>query len=110
MQWHYRWVLVVVGLALLLGASTYQLSWLWELEETAVDAYYRLRGPEPPPADLVLVAIDAESLAELGPWPWPEERLEQLYRTLEDAGAGLVVSTIPGDPGSSGKRLMAHAR
>lgn len=33
------------------------------------DLAFRLRGPEKPPPSIVIVAIDEETLAKLGPWP-----------------------------------------
>lgn len=40
-------------------------------EEDALDLRFRLRGPKPAHADIVLVTIDDASLEALGEWPWP---------------------------------------
>ncbi|MEW5890801.1 MAG: CHASE2 domain-containing protein, partial [Pseudomonadota bacterium] len=52
---------------------------------------------------LVVVDIDEASLAKLGPWPWPRERLAELARRLAALGAGLQIYDVvlpdprPGD-------------
>ena len=51
----------------------------------------------------VVVDIDEASLAKLGPWPWPRERLAELSRRLAALGAGMQVYDVvlpeprPGD-------------
>lgn len=56
----------------------------------------------PMPGDIVLVAIDDRSLAEIGAWPWPRRRHAQLVDRLNAAGARIVVLDIlflePGSP------------
>src|SRR5277367_3694118 len=39
--------------------------------------------------------IDSESLAQLGPWPWGEEKLAGLTASLYAAGAKLLVFDVP---------------
>ncbi|MFV0477897.1 MAG: CHASE2 domain-containing protein [Parahaliea sp.] len=48
----------------------------------------------PPPADVLLVAIDDQSLAELGRWPWPRERHVDFLRRVTQAGAAVVAMDI----------------
>jgi adenylate cyclase len=52
---------------------------------------------------LAVVDVHEESIQQLGPWPWPRERLAELSRALLDRhGAALVVMDIvfpdPRDP------------
>lgn len=42
----------------------------------------------------VVIAIDDQSLAALGRWPWPRERHAQLIDRLQQAGSGPVVVDI----------------
>lgn len=77
------------------------------VEERAGDMLWRL-GPAAAPANaqerrFVVVDIDEASLAQLGAWPWPRERLAELSRRLAELGAGLQVYDVvlpeprPGD-------------
>ena len=51
----------------------------------------------------VLVDIDEQSLREVGPWPWPRERVADLADRLKELGAGVVAFDVvfsesrPGD-------------
>lgn len=47
--------------------------------------------------EVALVAIDDDSVARLGPWPWPAERMARLVERLGVAGARSVV--LAGDLG-----------
>lgn len=44
--------------------------------------------------NLVLVAIDARSIAAIGVWPWPREVHAKLIKTLDEAGATDIVFDI----------------
>ncbi|MDX6660657.1 MAG: adenylate cyclase, partial [Solirubrobacteraceae bacterium] len=68
-----------------LSVTAYALDLLRPLELNTVDARYRIRGTRAPPKGVVLVALDARSLRELGRRP-PLPRslharlLDQLHR------------------------------
>ena len=52
------------------------------------DRFVRMHASSAPETRLVVVDIDEISLAELGPWPWPRERIATLLeRLLADYGA-----------------------
>ena len=55
------------------------------LERYARDVLMRARGPLPPPGDIVIVAIDEPSMARLGRFPWPRDKMA---RTLEVIASG----------------------
>lgn len=58
---------------------------LQRLELWLYDRLVRLSlAPSPKPA-VTVVAIDEASLARLGQWPWPRDRMAELVRTLLDA-------------------------
>lgn len=77
------------------------------VEERAGDLLWRVSPAYAPAAEeerrFVVVDIDEASLAKLGPWPWPRERLAELSRGLAALGAGLQVYDVvlpearPGD-------------
>jgi signal transduction histidine kinase/CHASE2 domain-containing sensor protein len=60
------------GLILLLSSALVVLvTWFTpNLSAAALNLLFRLRGPLAPPADVVLVAIDEQSLRRFGQWPW----------------------------------------
>lgn len=43
---------------------------------------------------ITIVAIDEQSLAEVGPWPWPRETMAQLVTAIDDAGAQLQLHDV----------------
>ncbi len=45
-------------------------------------------------ADLVIVTIDAESLEELGTWPWPRDYHARVLEALLDAGADRIAFDV----------------
>jgi adenylate cyclase len=77
---------------------------LWEiLEHKVYDNFFRLRGPQKPSADVVIVGVDDASFASLDqPWPFPRWYHAHLIDNLERAGASLIVFDIEftenGDP------------
>jgi adenylate cyclase len=46
------------------------------------DAFVRLQVSDAPEPRVLVVDIDEASLDQLGPWPWPHERLADLIETL----------------------------
>ncbi len=84
------------------------------LENTALDAFYRLRGPRPAPDDFLIIAIDEPSFQAVQlPWPWPRGLHAALVDRLTSAGAKLIVLDIvfaePG-PAEDDQRLAAALR
>lgn len=64
------------------------------LEHWAYDLYMRLSPIEPHP-QVAVVAIDAPSLEQLGPWPWPRSLQARLIERLHEGGARLIVTPLP---------------
>ena len=79
----YRWPLValtILAVTLLLRAAGF----LAPFEHRAADARSRLLQREVP-SDIVLVGIDAHSLADLRQWPWPRRYHARLLETIAAA-------------------------
>ena len=77
------------------------------LERSGLDFLFILRGPSPPPAGVCVVALDEDSIQELGldpTGPWPRALHAQLIRTLKAEGARAVAFDVlfvdPRDPES----------
>jgi adenylate cyclase len=64
------------------------------LERQVYDGWFVLRGPLPRPADVVVVAIDETSEADLDGWPWSREWHGHLLRNLHRAGARAVAFDV----------------
>jgi adenylate cyclase len=65
------------------------------LRDIVFDLYQRW-SPRPydPDAPVRVVAIDDESLARVGQWPWPRAKLAELVERLTKAGAATVVLDV----------------
>lgn len=61
--------------------------------ERAVYDHASARAGKPGSGDVLVVAIDAQSLASQGAWPWPREQHARLIDRLHAAGAKVVVHT-----------------
>ena len=80
---------------------------LRRLELIALDTQMRIRGARAPGPETVIVMIDDATIAALGRWPVPREKLAELVALLDRAGArtiGIDVlfadheSPVDGDP------------
>ncbi len=78
--------LLLVGTAL---ASIY--GWLWRVDLALYDAALP-RGPAPD--DIVIVAVDDASIAQLGRWPWRRALHAALLDRLREQGARAVALDI----------------
>ena len=74
-------------------ASLYALGALDFLEYRLADLRYRLT-PQEASGELVVVSIDAESIAEIGTWPWPRSLHAQAVKRLSAAGARQIALDI----------------
>jgi adenylate cyclase len=81
---------VVALLAPLLALAAAEARVGRALERRVYDGWFTLRGTLPRPADVVLVAIDTDSEASLGRYPWGREWHARLLRNLHRAGARVV--------------------
>jgi signal transduction histidine kinase len=64
---------------------------LFLLELKGLDLLFLVRGPLPPPSEIVVVAIDEPSFAEIAKqWPWPRSIHARLIDQLKRAGAKVI--------------------
>jgi len=69
-------------------------------ELPTVDARFRLRGTEAPPADVLVVGVDDVTLQQVGePWPFALDVHARVVEELTAAGAAVVVLDVPIGPG-----------
>jgi len=77
-----------MGFALILfvaGSYIYRHPLLESVEFKAYDLRAKLRQDLNPPPEIVLVAIDDDSIAQLGRWPWPRSRMAAAIEKLKAA-------------------------
>lgn len=105
--WKSDWLagVVIVFAILLFSTATDTID---RIENTAYDIGVRLSNKDP--GDKVaIIAIDDQSIANLGRWPWPRTRLADMISTLHNGGAkaiGLpvILSEPQIDPGLAALR------
>lgn len=54
------------------------------------DFIFKLRGQRPTQAPVALIAIDDESVREVGRWPWNRDLMAQITKNLTNLGVGAV--------------------
>ena len=110
-RWRFRLEWLAVGLLASVGALLAAAAPLANpLDRAAYDQLIRL-SPRRPSDRILLVAIDDQSLASLGGWPWSRARHAALLDRLTAAGAGAVafdVLFLEPDP-NGGDNLLASA-
>ncbi|MBI2789553.1 MAG: CHASE2 domain-containing protein [Elusimicrobia bacterium] len=72
------------------GSYYYRLPLLESVEFKAYDLRAKLRQNLNPPPEIVLVAIDDDSISQLGRWPWPRTRMAEAIDKLRAAGPKVI--------------------
>ena len=89
--WKKDWFLGLVVSLVLFFAGGSQI--IQSLERTAYD--WGVRGSSRAPSDkIAVIAIDEQSLANLGRWPWSREILAKMTDSLAGAKAKVIGSTV----------------
>ena len=105
-----EWALLTGALLLLTGIASWQ-GWLWRADQMLYDIGVA-SSTRPAPADIVIVAIDEESLRRIGRWPWSRTIHATLINKLTAAqahviGLDLILSEADTTV-SSGDALLAN--
>ena len=82
----FRGALIALLFTALLAAS----GWLWRWDQLLYDLQLSLLASEPS-EEIVIVAVDKQSLDALGRWPWSREVHARLIEQLTLAGARAIV-------------------
>ncbi|MHB9074163.1 MAG: CHASE2 domain-containing protein [Desulfobaccales bacterium] len=64
------------------------------LELKLYDLKFRFRGARAPGKDVVIVAIDDDSVKAVGRWPWSRENMARLLTSLKTAGPRVIALDI----------------
>jgi CHASE2 domain-containing sensor protein/tRNA A-37 threonylcarbamoyl transferase component Bud32 len=97
---NYKKVLIIT-IGLFLFFAIFHVALFGPLENTHLkirDLFFHLRGPAPTNSQIVIVAIDDQSIAHYGRWPWPRAWIGGLIHRLTEAGSrtiGLDISFLP---------------
>jgi len=70
--------------------------------------FFQLRGSQAADTRIVIVAVDDQSLAQIGPWPWSPARLAHMVQKLDEAGArviGLDTATLAAQLGGPNSKV-----
>src|SRR6185503_16162731 len=92
-----EWMGAAVTVTLLTGLAA-GFGWFWRLDQTLYDAVLTLRH-RPAPQDVVIVAIDQQSLDQIGRWPWRRAIHATMLERLTEAGAkGVAFDILLAEP------------
>ena len=101
-------LLLLVLFAVLITYS----NWLWRWDKLFLDTNIKLWS-QSQPDDVIIVAIDEQSLSALGRWPWPRRLHAELIKQLTSAGARAIAFDIsfsePDTADPLGDDLLASA-
>ncbi len=110
---HYRrstslWL--TLGVILLLSACNLfnnHIPLFQALENKSIDFRFAVRGYRTPQAPIKVLAVDEQSLREVGQWPWPRALQAQLIRRLKEDGVKCVFYDVffPEPERSQGKMI-----
>jgi HD-GYP domain-containing protein (c-di-GMP phosphodiesterase class II) len=94
---------LVAGLAAAVGAVGYGLDAWPRVENDTIDMRFEVRGAEPLPHDVAIVAIDDQTFSALDlRWPFPRRLDADVIRTLHADGARAIAFDVqftePSDP------------
>ena len=97
----------LLGTSHLAGKSTV----LDRLESLLLDLRFLLAGPRPPPMEIVIVALDDDTVQRVGRYPFPRGMLAQLIRSVDShRPKAIAVDVLFLDPGdSNGDATLALA-
>ena len=64
------------------------------IELKLYDLKFRFRGARPPSSEVVILALDDESLKKVGRWPWSRSDIARLIKMVKAAGPRVVALDI----------------
>ena len=79
-------LLVAAIIAVILSNILFDFDILQPLEHKVYDSVTRLRQRKAA-TEVVVLAIDDQSIQQLGSWPWPRSYLAEMVKLLSDYGA-----------------------
>jgi CHASE2 domain-containing sensor protein len=103
--WHsYRLVAALVAAGAIIGSFTPAA---YRLEHALLGGLAGFMPRAPQPESVVVVAIDGRTLARLGGWPWPRDRLATTVERLAALQPKVIGLTLPLSAAQTPPRLTA---
>ncbi len=100
--------LVIAGVLLASLLISHRV-WYDTVREQAFDAILSLRPQNPPGDGPIIVDIDRETLAAIGPWPWPRDQLANLILTIAaEKPAAVALDMLLDSPDKFSPAAMAR--
>jgi serine/threonine-protein kinase len=94
-----EWAIGLTITLVVLVMAWLQPAFLEAIEYRFFDLRLKWFGSRTPAQNIVIVAIDEESITKLGRWPWPRSRVASLVDRLANAGAKAIgLSLILSEP------------
>ncbi len=108
----YGWLALGVVVAVALTLLCQPGGLLYSLEARTLDLRFRWRGAVELPPEVVIVAIDEQSLRDLGRWPWDRIHLARLVDRVagdKPSAIGLDIILSESQSGGTDDRALAEA-
>ena len=85
------WLLGLIVSLAFTAATLYGVPFLQNMEHLAYDTGVKLTPSDPASTKgIAIVAIDDDSIREIGRWPWPRNILAEMITQLSEAGAKVI--------------------
>src|SRR5947208_9280637 len=92
--WRRQRVLLLVAVGLVatgMSVAAFATHVLQGPELQVIDAHFSVRGKQPPPKDVAVVGIDAQSFQQINKiWPFPRSYEARVIERLHRAGARVI--------------------
>ncbi|SBS25873.1 Adenylate cyclase 2 [Marinomonas aquimarina] len=108
-KWSFLLSLVVIAFAFMVLVSLLFSSFKYEYEEKFGSLVWSLFPEQEREERITIVAIDEQSLAEVGPWPWPRATMAELSNRLAEYGSALQLFDIVFPEAKEGDQAFATA-
>lgn len=109
-------MLVLTAAALFFSLPVFYTPVFQSFEYKAYDFFSRHLGPDRPPEDIVIIAVDQESIDNMNTegmvqWPWPRQVYAPILKQLSEADAVFIdiFFTEPSSYGDQDDQLFAEA-
>lgn len=65
-----------------------------DIDQKSIDYRLRFRGPRKGSERVAVIAVDDDSINEVGRWPWPRDLMAQIFKNAWDNGASVIGADI----------------